>query len=152
MWFAQTDLETTTQMVTMTNDEATSILGLAFGVFVWSMIWLVISIIAIIALWRIFSKAGEAGWKAIIPIYNYYVLLKIVGRPGWWLLLLLIPFVNIIVYLLVSVDLAKSFGKSEVFGVVAIWLFSIIGYMILGFGESKYVGPASGDSASTASA
>lgn len=152
MWFAQTDLETTTQMVTMTNDEATSILGLAFGVFVWSMISLVISIIAIIALWRIFSKAGEAGWKAIIPIYNYYVLLKIVGRPGWWLLLLLIPFVNIIVYLLVSVDLAKSFGKSEVFGVVAIWLFSIIGYMILGFGESKYVGPASGDSASTASA
>ena len=152
MWFAQTDLETTTQMVTMTNDEATSILGLAFGVFVWSMVSLVISIIAIIALWRIFSKAGEAGWKAIIPIYNYYVLLKIVGRPGWWLLLLLIPFVNIIVYLLVSVDLAKSFGKSEVFGVVAIWLFSIIGYMILGFGESKYVGPASGDSASTASA
>lgn len=152
MWFAQTDLETTTQMVTMTNDEATSILGLAFGVFVWSMISLVISIIAIIALWRIFSKAGEAGWKAIIPIYNYYVLLKIVGRPGWWLLLLLIPFVNIIVYLLVSVDLAKSFGKSEVFGVVAIWLFSIIGYMILGFGESKYVGPAAGDSASTASA
>ena len=152
MWFAQTDLETTTQMVTMTNDEATSILGLAFGVFVWSMVSLVISIIAIIALWRIFSKAGEAGWKAIIPIYNYYVLLKIVGRPGWWLLLLLIPFVNIIVYLLVSVDLAKSFGKSEVFGVVAIWLFSIIGYMILGFGESKYVGPASGGSASTASA
>lgn len=152
MWFAQTDIETTTQMVTMTNDEAANILGLAFGVFVWSMISLVISIIAIIALWRIFSKAGEAGWKAIIPIYNYYVLLKIVGRPGWWLLLLLIPFVNIIVYLLVSVDLAKSFGKSEVFGVVAIWLFSIIGYMILGFGESKYVGPASGDSASTASA
>ena len=78
-------------------------------VFVW--IWVVaIFVLAILPLWVIFTKAGEEGWKAIIPIYNYYVLLKIVGRPGWWLLLYLIPLVNIVVLIIVMNDLSKSFG------------------------------------------
>lgn len=48
----------------------------------------------IIAMWRIFTKAGQPGWAAIIPFYNIYVLMKVVGRPGWWLILFLIPLVN----------------------------------------------------------
>ena len=55
-------------------------------------------------------KGGRPGWAAIIPVYNYYALLKIVGRPGWWLILFIIPFVNIIVWIIVAIDLAKSFA------------------------------------------
>ena len=48
------------------------------------LIGLVIFVIAIVAFWKVFTKAGEAGWKSIIPIYNIIILLKIVGRPWWW--------------------------------------------------------------------
>ena len=102
----------------------------------------IIFLIVIIGLWKVFTKAGEPGWAAIIPIYNYYVILKIVGRPWWWLLLLLIPIVNLIVSIIVAIDLAKSFGKDAVYGVILLWLFSVIGYLILGYGDAEYQGPA----------
>ena len=47
--------------------------------------------------WVIFTKAGEAGWKCLIPIYNLIVLLKIINKPVWWFILLLIPLVNIVI-------------------------------------------------------
>ena len=102
----------------------------------------IIFLIVIIGLWKVFTKAGEPGWAAIIPIYNYYVILKIVGRPWWWLLLLLIPIVNLIVSIIVAIDLAKSFGKDAVYGVILLWLFSVIGFLILGYGDAQYQGPA----------
>ena len=107
-----------------------------------TLVGLIVALLLIVAAWRLFTKAGQPGWAAIIPFYNIYVLLKIVGRPGWWLILLLIPFVNVIVLLVVSIDLAKSFGKVTGFGVVGLWLFSLIGYLILGFGDAQYRGPA----------
>lgn len=137
MWFAQEPTTLTVTTVETTNNGA----ALA-GLGVYLFFWLAVAVVAIIAMWKIFTKAGEAGWKSIIPIYNLYILLKIVGRPGWWILLFLIPFVNIIVSLVVSIDLAKSFGKSDLFGVVGLWLFSLIGYLMLGFGSATYVGPA----------
>lgn len=133
------------QTITTTSEVSSSGGGaLMFYLF----IWLVILVVAIIAYWKVFQKAGEAGWKSLIPIYNAYILLKIVGRPGWWLLLFLIPFVNIIISIIVAIDLAKAFGKSEVFGIVALWFFSLIGYLILGFGSATYQGVSgSSDSA-----
>ena len=117
--------------------------GAAFGVGAGLLIfYLAIIILAIVALWRVFSKAGQPGWAAIIPFYNIYVLLKVAGRPGWWLILYLIPIVDIVVSLIVAIDVAKAFGKSPTFGVVGLWLFSIIGYLMLGFGQAKYVGVA----------
>ncbi len=101
---------------------------------------LAVAILAIVGLWKIFNKAGYSGWKAIIPFYNLSVLCTIAGRPGWWWILFLIPFVNIVVSLVVAMDLAKAFGKSQVFGIVALWLFSVVGYLILGFGDAKYSG------------
>ena len=62
--------------------------------------------------WKVFTKAGQPGWAILIPFYNTYVLLKIVGRPGWWLVLMFIPLVNIVIAIIVAIDLAKSFGKS----------------------------------------
>jgi hypothetical protein len=67
--------------------------------------------------------------------------LQIAGRPGWWLLLFLIPLVNIVVGLLVAIDLAKAFGQSAVFGVVLLFLLGGIGYLVLGFGNYRYIGP-----------
>jgi len=93
----------------------------------------------IVAWWKIFSKAGQPGWVAIIPIYNLIVWCKIVGRPAWWVLLLLICFPIFLIIL--SIDLAKSFGKGAGFG-LGIAFLGIIFLPILGFGSAQYQGPA----------
>lgn len=122
-----------------TYDYTSPYAGVDMGMY-W-FISLIIWVISIVAYWRVFEKAGKPGWAAIVPIYNIYVLVKIAGRPGWWLLLLLIPFVNVVIWLVLALDVAKAFGKSVLFGVVGLWLFSLIGYMILGFGNAKYIKP-----------
>lgn len=116
---------------------------------IFSMVYLVMGILAIVGMWKVFAKAGQPGWAAIIPFYNIYIMLKIAGRPGWWLILLLIPFVNIVILLLVSLDIAKAFGKSGIFGIVGLFLFSFIGYLLLGFGDAQYVGSANGGTPTT---
>ena len=100
-----------------------------------------LSVLYVVGLWKIYVKAGQAGWKSIIPIYNLYILLKIIGRPGWWLILFFIPIANIVIPLVVAMDLAKVFNKSKVFGIVLLWLFSFIGYLMLGFGKATYTPP-----------
>lgn len=114
---------------------------------VYGICGLIFVVLFIVGMWRLFVKAGKPGWAAIIPIYDIYVMLQIVGRPGWWLILLLIPFVNIVIALLVSIDLAKSFGKSAAWGVVLLFFLNAIGYLILGFGDAKYQGPAAATTA-----
>ena len=99
----------------------------------------VYTILIIAAWWKIFSKAGQPGWAAIIPIYNWIVWCKIVGRPAWWVLLLLICFP--IFFIILSIDLAKSFGKGIGFAIGLI-LLSIIFFPILGFGSATYQGPS----------
>ena len=103
------------------------------------LIWLAVAVLMIAALWKIFVKAGEPGWAAIIPIYNLIVTLKIVGRPTWWIVLFLIPFVNLIMMFVVAFDLAKVFGKGTGFALGMIFLFPIF-YPVLGFGSAKYQG------------
>jgi hypothetical protein len=105
------------------------------------VIQLAIAILIIAGFWKVFTKAGQPGWAAIVPIYNMYILCKVAGRPGWWLLLLFIPFVNFIVLAVLSVDVAKSFGKGIGFG-IGLWLLGMIFYPILGFGSAEYHGPA----------
>ena len=102
---------------------------------------LLIALFVIVAMWKVFTKAGRPGWAAIIPIYNMYVWCKIVGRPGWWVILMLIPLVNIIVGIIVCIDMAKSFGKGAGFG-IGLALLGIIFLPILGFGSAQYQGPA----------
>jgi hypothetical protein len=104
------------------------------------IVYAVITLVFVIAGWRIFEKAGEAGWKVLIPIYNTLVLLKIVGRPWWWILLMLIPIVNIVIWIIVAIDLSKSFGHGGGFAVGLIFLPFIFG-LVLGFGSDRYVGP-----------
>jgi hypothetical protein len=94
----------------------------------------------VVAYWRVFTKAGRPGWAAIIPIYNVYVLCKVAGRPGWWVLLYLIPGVNFIIAIIISVDVAKAFGKGGAFGFFLLFLLPFIGYPILAFGGAQYQG------------
>lgn len=116
-----------------------------FGGAVGGLVGLIFAVLVVVGMWKVFTKAGKPGWASLIPIYNIYVLLKIVGRPGWWLILFLIPFVNLVILILVNMDLAKSFGKSAfLWGFVILTLFSAIGYILLGFGSATYKGPAAG--------
>lgn len=102
---------------------------------------LLVLVVYVAAGWKLFEKAGKPGWAAIVPIYNAIVLLEIVGKPIWWIILLIIPCVQIIASLLVCISLAKSFGKSDVFGIL-LWLpTGIILFPMLAFGDAKYVGP-----------
>jgi hypothetical protein len=97
-------------------------------------------VIIVAAHWKIYSKAGQPGWAAIIPIYNLYVLTKIIGRPWWFLLLMLVPLVNVVIAFLMAIDLSRAFGQSAWFAVGLIVL-SFIFYPILGFGSATYQGP-----------
>jgi hypothetical protein len=114
--------------------------------------WLAIAVIFIIGMWKTFVKAGQPGWACIIPFYNIYILLKIAGRPGWWLLLFLIPLVNFAIAIIVAIDVAKAFGQGALFGVLLLFLLSGIGYLVLGFGNYRYVGPATAAGAAPATA
>jgi hypothetical protein len=100
---------------------------MAFGLVLWILLQ--------VALWKMFTKAGKPGGASLIPYYNMYVILKMVGKPGWWLLLYVIPLVNLIIMFVVAVALAKAFNKGTLFGVLA-----PIGYIILGFGKAVYAG------------
>lgn len=103
------------------------------------VIALVAIVIMIAALWKVFTKAGEPGWAVLVPIYNIVVLLKISGKPWWWLFLFLIPFVGFIIAILQCVGLAKNFGKGTGFAIGLILLGPIF-YMILGFGSAQFQG------------
>ncbi len=104
------------------------------------LIGLVFIVLMIASVWKVFTKAGQPGWAAIIPIYNVIVLLKIIGKPWWWILGFIIPFVNFIVMILMAVGLAKVFGKGTGFAIGLI-LLSFIFYPILAFGDATYTAP-----------
>ena len=101
------------------------------------IIWCVVIIIQIAAMWKVYVKAGKPGWAAIVPIYNIIVLLDIAGKPWWWLLLLLIPFVNIVVAIIVYISLARNFAKGVGFALGLIFL-SFIFFPILAWGDAQY--------------
>lgn len=124
-------------------------LGTALGAFlgVFLLFALVIAIIQIIAYWKLFNKAGEKGWKSIIPIYNVITLFKISGLSPWIVCAYLLGFIPVVGGLIMigitiyqAYNLAKSFGKGAGFTVGLVLLPSIF-YMILAFSKDEYIGP-----------
>jgi len=91
----------------------------------------------LLGMWKTFEKAGKLGCVALIPFYNYYKLYQIAFGSGWFFLLGMIPFANIIVRVVFGAKLAEAFGKNEVFGAVLSY-FPFLFYIILGFGKSTY--------------
>ena len=127
--------------ILLQEDDGSGIFAALFG-GVYLICMSIFVIILIAAMWKVYTKAGKPGWASIIPFYNIWVLLEIIGRPGWWLILFFIPFVNFIIAIIVSIDLAKSFGKSAAYGIVLLFFLNVIGYLMLGFGSAEYQGPA----------
>jgi hypothetical protein len=123
---------------TLTTDSSYASGGIPAIVWV---IYIAVIVVMIVAMWKVFTKAGKPGWASLIPLYNTYVMLQVVGRPWWWLLLMFIPFVNIVIAIIVTNDLAKSFGKG-VGWTVGLLLLPFIFMPMLAFGNAKYGGPS----------
>ncbi len=101
------------------------------------VVWAAIVILLIAAMWKVFEKAGEPGWAALIPIYNAFVLLKIAGKPMWWFILFLVPIVNIVITIMVLISLAKNFGKGTGFA-FGLLILPPIFYPMLAWGDARY--------------
>jgi hypothetical protein len=102
------------------------------------IVGVVIYILMVVALWRVFSKAGWPGILSIIPIVNVFILVKIAGYSAWLGLLYIIPIVNVIFGIVVAISLGRRFGKGGAFSFFLLWLIPIIGYFILGYGSATY--------------
>lgn len=83
------------------------------GSIVGTIIYLAIIALMLAGMWKVFEKAGKPGWAAIIPIYNLIVLLDIVGKPIWWLVLLLIPIVNLVILIIISMEWPFALVKAR---------------------------------------
>lgn len=115
-------------------------------VIIASIVTLAVAILMIVAQWRIFTKAGEKGWKSLIPVYNIVILFKISGLSPWLILLYFlagVPFIGglitIVLTIVLMVKLGQSFGKSTGF-IVGLILLSPIFELILAFDKSEYIG------------
>jgi hypothetical protein len=104
------------------------------------VLYLALVVFLIAAGWKLYEKAGQPGWASIIPIYGTLVMLKIIGKPWWWLLMMLIPGVNIVFLIWMINMLSKSFGKDEGY-TIGLILLGIVFYPMLAFGSAKYLGP-----------
>lgn len=102
-----------------------------------SLVYLVMVVAAIAGMWKVFEKAGKPGWAAIVPIYNLFVLLQIVNKPIWWIVLLLIPLINLVILIIVTIALAEKFGKGGGFAIGMVFL-PFVFYPMLGFGDERF--------------
>jgi len=119
-----------------TSTPAVSPIGAGMGIGM-MIVWLAVVVLMVASMWKLFVKAGKPGWAAIVPIYNLVVLLEIAGKPLWWFILFLIPFVNIIVAIMLAVAVARKFGKGTGFAIGMVVLAPIF-YPMLAFGDSTY--------------
>ena len=146
-------------MDTLTTSQVAAAGGVLGGMMAgMGLFFLAIVIVEIIAMWKLFQKAGEAGWKAIIPLYNVYIFCKII-RVNFWIYIIAIPvglgllsallgsastfaslltsFYSIGIEIYLAIMLGRAFNKSTGFKIGLIFLAPIF-EMILAFGSSKY--------------
>lgn len=111
--------------------------GGAGGVFI-LLIPLVILVIVIAGVWKTFTKAGQPGWAAIVPIYNLYIMLKIGDNEWWWLLVIIfVPLVNLYGLYKMFKGIAEAFGQGIGFA-LGLWFLGFIFFPLLGFGDYTY--------------
>ena len=103
------------------------------------VVQLIVAVMTIMVMWSLYERAGQPGWASLVPIYNLIILLKIAGRPVWWMLLMFIPIINLGVYFMICMDLAAAFNKSIGFA-AGLFFLGFIFFPILAFGEADYVG------------
>ena len=101
------------------------------------LIMLGLAVILIAGMWKVFEKANQPGWGVLIPVYNVVLMLKIAGKPLWWIVLFFIPLVNYVIIVLVSLAIARNFGKGTGFGIGLAFLPYVF-YPLLGFSNAEY--------------
>jgi hypothetical protein len=101
------------------------------------IVMLLLAIVMIVSFCKVFEKAGEAWWKALIPIYSWFVMVMIAGKPWWWGLLILVPIVNVVIYFMINIALAKRFGQGVAFG-LGLALVGFVFFPLLAFGKYEY--------------
>src|SRR5215831_2251146 len=101
------------------------------------LVWGAVTIPGLILGWLlVFPKAGQRWWAALVPGYNIYVLVVGVARLSTlWFILVLIPVFQVIPAILVNVEVARRFGRSEAFG-LGLFLLGPVFYPVLGFGRA----------------
>ncbi|MBN9120380.1 MAG: signal peptidase I [Planctomycetes bacterium] len=101
--------------------------------------WASITVPGVLLGWlRVFPKAGHPAWAALLPFYNVYVLVVDVARLGvLWFVLVWVPVIQLVAVILVNVEVAKRFGRSEAFG-LGLTLLGFVFYPVLGFGSDRY--------------
>jgi signal peptidase I len=104
---------------------------------------LVIRLGVTIGYWKIFEKAGVPGWKALIPFYSEYIVMKLVGKPTWWIVYLIIPVVNLFAYCILLFDLLRCLGKNSIGSQIAVLVALPVYLPVLGFNRDvRYLGKA----------
>lgn len=144
---------TYTYTTTTTTDDTAA--GLFAGTFLVAMLLILLPLLIfyIVCLWKTFEKAGVEGWKAIIPVYNGWVLAEIAGKPGWWGIVgiggvipvfgFIFSIAQFVLFILIAIELSKKFGKEPIFSLLLI-LLPVIGFAMLAFGSAKYNKSAGG--------
>ncbi|OUL61304.1 signal peptidase I [Flavobacterium sp. AJR] len=94
--------------------------------YLWFVFFLAVQVIHFIGTWKLYEAAGRKSWEAAIPVYNAIVLMKIIGRPTWWTILLFIPIINLIMFPVIWIETLRTFGKKST-------LDTILGLVTLGF-------------------
>jgi hypothetical protein len=113
------------------------------GIFLICMMFILAMLaVILVSQWKIFTKAGQEGWKAIIPIYNVYIMSKMLNRPGWFAILMFVPFANIYVVIVLLYSLSKAFGKDIGYTLGLIFL-GIVFFPMLAFGDAQFRSPMS---------
>lgn len=130
----------------VTTTASSSSDGLAGGALI-AVIALVVlvSLLHVMGMWKVLVKGGEPGafsllnFVACLLPFSFIPVMRMIGRPTWWVVLLYVPIVNLVILLIVSIELSRSFGKGTGFG-IGLWLLAPIFFIILGFGSSNYRG------------
>ena len=112
---------------------------LGFGI-VFALLALALAVLMIVSMWKVFEKTGHKGWKSIIPVYNYIIMLRIIKKPEWLVLFMFVPVASFVVGIIVFYNMAKTFGKGTGFAIGMIFL-PFVFFPILAFGEAKYTAP-----------
>lgn len=96
------------------------------------------AVLIIASLWRVFEKAGQPGWAALVPFYNTYVLTVEVARKDIvWFILLFVPFVNLVAVIVVYLEISRKFGYDVGFAIGLLFL-PFIFFPILAYGDARY--------------
>lgn len=114
--------------------------AVAAGMMGYMFVMFLASIVMIVALWKLYAKAEKPGWASIVPIYNLFVMLEMIGKPAWWIILFFIPGANAVVGILMTYHFVKCFGKPGSHVLLALF-FGLIYFPYLAFSSAAYTAP-----------